>query len=150
MSADLVAFLRERLDADGQIARAAAGTGTGRWTQNSDDLYGHTGRVEDEHGEAVVYDEGAPTEDEAKHIARWDPARVLADIEAKRNLLRAAVSARNDHRHWNARPPADPEARTKVLAQMDARWSAWHYVLTQLAAEYSGHPGYAEALASLD
>ena len=35
----------------------------------------------------VVYNEGAPTEAEAAHIARWDPARVLAECEAKRRIV---------------------------------------------------------------
>jgi len=35
----------------------------------------------------VVYNEGAPTEAEAAHMARWDPARVLAECEAKRRIV---------------------------------------------------------------
>lgn len=81
---DLVQFLRDRIADDQRIAAAARGQGEGRWRHETG--Y-HSGRVEDERGETVVYDEGAPLEEEAAHIARHDPARVLRDTEARRGIL---------------------------------------------------------------
>lgn len=73
---DLVQFLSDRLNDDEQTARAAG-----------DGWYGY----EPEQQIAFV-----PPED-SRHIARHDPARVLRDIEAKRQLLdRYAEVASND------------------------------------------------------
>lgn len=60
-------------------AEAAKHGGEGRWHQPSPDSY--HGRIEDERGEVVTYDEGAPTESEAEHIATWNPAFALCWIE---------------------------------------------------------------------
>jgi len=43
--------------------------------------------IASDEGPVVVYNEGAPTEAEAAHIARWDPVRVLAECEAKRRIV---------------------------------------------------------------
>lgn len=91
---ELVRWLGEQLDADAAIATAARGQGEGRWRHVTD--Y-HTGRVEDERGETVVYDEGAPLPEEAEHIAEHDPARVLREINAKRELLRFAEAIHDHH-----------------------------------------------------
>jgi hypothetical protein len=79
---DLATFLRARLDEDEQMARAATEGAEGRWTQ--DDPKRMPGEIWDDHAERVSYDEGRPTEDQAAHIARHDPARVLREVEAKR------------------------------------------------------------------
>jgi len=88
---DLVAFLRARLDDDEQVARAA---GAGVWTREC----GHTdfggADLPPGHdtccvvsGDIHLYDEGGHDGDQAEHIARWDPARVLAEVAAKRGLI---------------------------------------------------------------
>jgi hypothetical protein len=40
-----------------------------------------------------IYPEGGHTALEAEHIARWDPARVLREVEAKRKILDALQEA---------------------------------------------------------
>jgi hypothetical protein len=82
-------WLREQLDEDERVARAASGdvdplTG-GRWHQPDPDRC--PGRIEDANGAVVVYDEGSPTSAEAEHIARHDPAWALAEVEVKRAIL---------------------------------------------------------------
>src|SRR6266576_4463664 len=90
---DLVAFLRARVDEDEAAARLAAREG-GTWTQ--DDPVRFPGAISSLGGQ-VVYDEGAPDENQAPHIARHDPARVLREVEAKRAILAEyAPVAKND------------------------------------------------------
>lgn len=43
--------------------------------------------VQDSQGDVVVYDEGRPTGEQARHIARHDPARILRECKAKRRLV---------------------------------------------------------------
>jgi hypothetical protein len=89
MSDDLIAFLRARLDEDEAIARGAT---VGPWRVNdeafAETIYGPSNEAVVAGGrwggEAPVFDS---TED-AIHIARHDPARVLAEVEAKRELLK--------------------------------------------------------------
>ena len=91
---DLVEFLRARLDEDEATARAAT---VGPWTVN-DPEFAEAIRSADGvdvvaggrwGGEAPVF---ASTED-ALHIARHDPARVLAETEAKRRLVDGIADA---------------------------------------------------------
>lgn len=80
----LVAWLRAALDEDERLARGAL---PAPWQSGDDDDPGgvHYG----EFGWSV-YGAGVEAEDSeagkatAQHIARWDPARVLAEVEAKR------------------------------------------------------------------
>jgi hypothetical protein len=106
---DLVQFLRERLDEDEQTARAAGG----KWielpknwvTAPPDDDETSRRRV------ALVLHDG-----ERAHILRHNPARVLAEIEAKRALLRGAEE-------W--------EGGTLL-----------YYILAPLARVYRDHPDF--------
>ncbi|MGW3410275.1 DUF6221 family protein [Streptomyces sp. NPDC000888] len=125
---DLVRWLREQLDIDArENASPYAGTAWhARGCENLPDVL-YPGR------ETGPCDCGVPTQ-------------VLREIEAKRALLDAVMSAQHDYRYWSGRPPADPERRLEVLSKMEARWSAWQFVATQLAAPYADRPGYAEAI----
>jgi hypothetical protein len=75
---DLIAFLRARFDEDEQVARAAHEPGG--WQMRF----------------AHEIDGVAVTEDPlyTKHIARWDPARVMAEVEAKRRALGLVLPGR--------------------------------------------------------
>lgn len=79
---NIVAFIRDRLEQDRTIALAAGGKA---WRQY-DPLREH-GRIEEVGGDVVTYDEGSPTEGQAVHIARHDPARVLRDVQADLAVL---------------------------------------------------------------
>lgn len=84
----IIEFLTARLDEDEHAARAAT---PGPWnvdnTDYAESIYAPGGIAVVAGGrwggEASVFD----TTEDAVHIARWDPARVLADIHAKRLVL---------------------------------------------------------------
>ena len=94
MSADLVTWLRAALDEDERVARAAItepfpayrgpdarpGPPPGVWETPHDDPVVSS-------IDMSIYDEGGHSEAHAAHIARWDPARVLAEIAAKRAII---------------------------------------------------------------
>lgn len=124
MTADLVAFLRARLDEDEAIAKAAT---PGPWTVDDETLAEAIHGPEHQDvvsggrwgGEATVFDT-----DDAVHIARHDPARVLADVEAKRRIV--------NERPW-------PIGRNWDQVR------AWHdTTLRLLALPYACHPDYRE------
>ncbi|MGW4703253.1 DUF6221 family protein [Streptomyces sp. NPDC004285] len=79
---DLIAFLRARLDDDAELALAAS---PGPW------------HPDEEHDEVLAVDDVTVAEGFAlsgrqlratvDHIARHDPARVLAEVDAKRRRL---------------------------------------------------------------
>jgi hypothetical protein len=97
VTADLVAWLLADdgpIAADEALARAAM-AGPGRevrdkqWVEVPDD-----GVWTQDHGTVVgkgihIYDEGGHDPEQAAHIAAWDPARVLAECAAKRQIIAA-------------------------------------------------------------
>lgn len=82
MTLSIVDFLKQCIQEDIRTAKAAGGQA---WHQY--DAEREHGRIEDEDGEVVTYDEGAPTEGQATFIARHDPARALREAEAKRTVV---------------------------------------------------------------
>jgi Family of unknown function (DUF6221) len=108
---DLVAFLTARLDEDEAAAKAAYCYGpssmqptappAGSWWEPAEIM----GKL------------GVGTFNDAQHIARHDPARVLREVEAKRAILA----------QWEHSPPGSP-----VLT----------FALYNLAAVYGDHPDY--------
>lgn len=97
MATDLVAFLNARLDEDEQIAREAGFGGYDEWAYNPKSPWnsdaGPREAVIRFHGSAMSYVaavdpvHGKYGTWDAQHIARWDPARVLAEVAAKRRIL---------------------------------------------------------------
>jgi hypothetical protein len=122
---DLVEFLTARLDEDEQVARDAAVDAGGTWKPGAG-VWGDLDEVF-----PVVYDEGRPTPDQAAHIARHDPARVLADVAAKRQLVVALAGY----------VPADMHFLDDVTA---SRAHVALLGLTHLALPYADHPDYRE------
>jgi hypothetical protein len=116
---DLIAFITARLDEDERVARDAT---PGPWTDFSSRSYGVEQAAE---GRRVVA-ERVHDYDDAAHIARHDPARVLRDVAAKRRLLKECA--------WTANC-GKPDSAVVGLAVI---------VMRQLAAPYSGHPRYRE------
>jgi hypothetical protein len=127
---DLVQFLRDRLDEDEMVASAAT---EGPWSVDNDDyaeaIYGADqsaviggGRWG---GEASVFES---TED-AIHIARHDPARVLREVEAKRRLLDVVLP---DVRNGDA----------MVEDEWGGESNMWWNLLSTLALPYADHPDY--------
>jgi hypothetical protein len=111
MNATALAWLNAQLDEDEQTARAAASSlereprisecrGAAEWSHRYDeDDYGGT-EVVDGDGHVVVplaTDSGGAVR---VHVARHDPKRVLAEVEAKRRIL-----ARHTGDHTCPAPP---------------------------------------------
>ncbi|MDX3637823.1 DUF6221 family protein [Streptomyces europaeiscabiei] len=129
---DLVQWLRAQLDEDERIARAAGGLA---WSR-SEHPWDTAVAIRDSEGERVVCDEGWPSEGQEVHIAAWDPARVLREIDAKRQLL-----ARHERAMENRQAhPVDLASAGALLAL--------HGAVKLLALPYADRPGYEEALAS--
>lgn len=125
----LAAFLAARLDDDEEAALDAAGwtkAGTerapGRWSR-----FG-IASVKDDEGRTVIYsDAGQVDPSVADHAARHDPARVLADVAAKRAVLDSV----------------DVLVRGEVAPDI-AREVGLTDILRHLAAVYSDAPDYDE------
>jgi hypothetical protein len=107
MTDDLVDFLRARLDEDEQAARAAT---SGPWRHNPNKHWRKPGTSWFEEavfsgpdGAAATCVAGTGETDDrqsmadASHIARHDPARVLAEVDAKRDVIRLAERAHDYH-----------------------------------------------------
>ncbi|MFC4516396.1 MULTISPECIES: DUF6221 family protein [Streptomyces] len=107
MSADLAAFLRDRLDEDERIAAAVLGAS---WIRHEHVAGVHAddatpGRP---YGTPVAdcrrlpggYEHGV---DIAEHIVRHQPARVVAEIEAKREIVSRYVVALHEREALRAR-----------------------------------------------
>jgi hypothetical protein len=117
---ELVQFLRARLDEDEQTARRAGGAWADGPAANWVTAASSGDASEPAHRVALVVADG-----ERAHIVRHDPARVLRDIEAKRDLLRVAERAHDYH-----------ETFTSGFA------SALEGVLRLFAVAYAEHPDY--------
>lgn len=118
---ELIAFVRQQLDEDERVARAAvelawASGGSGQWSTDSSGIIDSAVEVAPQ----VLVDEGVPTSEQIEHITRWDPARVLAEVEAKRRILDAA---------------SDLQEREGRYAEDFVR---------ALAQPYAGQPGWRE------
>lgn len=88
MTDELVAWLREQVAEDERVAQAAGGL---RWIRGEDSGWTGSFVIEDQAGVEVAgpgYEGGGVrSEEQAAHIARHDPARVLAEVAAKRRIL---------------------------------------------------------------
>lgn len=111
---ELVVWLRAQLDEDERIARAAGGL---EWSRPEDP--GDPAAIRDSEHERVVCDEGWPSEGQEVHIAEWDPARALHEIDAKRRIV---------------------ERYSWLREHGDTGGTAW--ILPLLALPYADRPGY--------
>lgn len=107
-------WLRSQLDEDEQVA---LGIGGPHWERE-----GLSSVVEAVSKRLVVHGDGMPEPSQAVHIARWDPARVLAEVEAKRGLITEVVQL-DQSADVDAGPTAAAIAR--LLAQPYAGREGW-------------------------
>lgn len=122
---DLVQFLRERLDEDEAAARAAADAERADTWTTLPESYGGVLDGTGTRSLAVGYGNVMAPET-AGHIARHDPARVLAEVEAKRRVV---------------------ERCTAVQGLLLDDFTAEHLadeVLALIALPYADHPEYRE------
>lgn len=83
---DPVEFLTARLDEDEAVARAAiSGQGDEGWITHDPDASSSDERVVHPHV-GIVHEHV-----QRVHIVRWDPWRVLADVEAKKQIAKIHV-----------------------------------------------------------
>ncbi|MFJ3282459.1 DUF6221 family protein [Streptomyces halstedii] len=129
---DLVTFLRSRLNEDEQAARAAMWDDwyDNRWTAYHREKYDGRWAIIDQADEGVITTVDPQAADDAgvaQHIARHDPARVLREVEAKRELLNDYERFVRERRRmmggWDSYPEPSP-------------------VLLAFAAVYADHPDY--------
>lgn len=81
------------------------------------------------------------TEAQDEHIARHDPARVLAECEAKRRIVDAYSQAKRLR-------SGDIEGLTDLdHARLGGEYVALHAAVVRLAAVYADHPDYDQAWA---
>lgn len=85
---DLITWLRAQLDEDERFAQAAARRVGPNWTVHVVDEGWQINGRQDPHGVARVR-KAWPDDGTGPFIARHDPARVLADVEATRRILGA-------------------------------------------------------------
>jgi hypothetical protein len=135
----LVSWLRAQLDEDEQIARAAcwddqSDVWTARPPQAHYERYTVVDYLDD--GVVAVTPENADADGVGQHIAEWDPARVLREIDAKRQLVCAyeeAVSAFND---------SGPALTS--YDRLTGSVSSLRRAIELLALPYADRPGYRE------
>ncbi|MFD9174677.1 DUF6221 family protein [Streptomyces diastaticus] len=148
MTADLIAFLRARLDEDEARARALP---PGPWTWRKGEA------ATTSPGDALVGVDGQPVlsaSDPDEYMAwitradgfdaylqQMQPARVLAEVEAKRRVVGECA-------YWNERmeaeavnPPKFPQPGLDLGLLLDAM----NPILRHLAAPYADHPDYRDA-----
>jgi hypothetical protein len=132
---ELVAWLREQVAEDERVARVASvhgdtwvvGSPSGVWPEDDREGYGMP----------IVYDEGRPLFEQAVHIARHDPARVLAEVAAKRRIIDALDIAERNTAHVRR---TAPEYRWVQVAE--AARDAMLHAARLLASVYAGRPGW--------
>lgn len=127
----LTEFLTARLDEDEAVAREAHYDGQ-RWFAEEEVVNGDV-----EYGPTLVLDRKC----DALHAARWSPARVLAEVEAKRRIVgaRAAIGFPEGADIPEGQGPVWLDgAHVAVAAERDR-------TLRLLALPYVDHPDYDEA-----
>jgi hypothetical protein len=129
---ELVVWLRAQLEEDERIARAAC------WDEQSDVWVARPPQASYERytvvdycddGVVAVTPENADVEGVGAHVAEWDPARVLREIDAKRRML--AV-----HR------PYVPEPDQSCLGCAGGIMFSSCPIVRLLALPYADRPGY--------
>jgi hypothetical protein len=127
---DLSQFLRDRLDEDARIARAA-----------TPDLSNLTGWIEVEHPE---------TKADEEHAMRHVPPRILAEVESKLAIVDAYLPpGENPHPglpcvNFEGQDPADRDDHDACSRHLEASKRLLHhdYVLRLLARPYRNHPDF--------
>jgi hypothetical protein len=136
MTADLVAFLRGQFDAEESDAlEAIEKVGDGHWQQRNVRIVTAADR-DQEVADYAIYEC-------IHHIIRHDPARVLAEIAAKRALIKRGDTLFCDCDQSGRRPPMDPD--TNWTVPIPHHYDCTAYRIAQvLATAYRDHPDYRE------
>jgi hypothetical protein len=132
----LAAFYAARLDEAEAAAKACQSPSP--WKAATHEAFSVI--VKDGAGDALIYDEGTPSLEEAAHIARHDPARVLRDVAAGRAILAEYDEAAQSPYDL---PEGVSEGRDDDERERDAYLiDVLDGVVRHLAAVHSDHPDY--------
>lgn len=144
----LVEFLLTRIAEDEVLARTASTGQHWSWTEDGAEMVSdHV--TEYRTRECIIDTEGANPPGSGvtgQHIARHDPARVLAECEAKRRIVdlyaehRSTVMAYRNPRWADAMNDEDRLNHKRA----ESRHRATEDVLRLLALPYADHPDYRE------
>lgn len=132
MTDDLIAFIRQQLAEDERVARAAANHGA-TWRDGSGKTLIYPSDEARHPGPIIIGPYGDLEAEHTDHIVRWDPARVLAEVEAKRRILDEYEGYASDD---------DPDHEHAQFAANAAL--ALEGVIKLLAQPYAGHSGFRE------
>lgn len=127
---DIVAFLNARLDDDERVARAAAQVAIAYQWADSPEGNVIDPKIADRYAYLATGPGRRSLDDIGVHIAHWDPARVLAEADAKRRIVRAAEERLQDLLDF-------PDDDTYRLG-----WAARRWDLKVLALPYAEDPDY--------
>lgn len=134
---DLIEFLRARLDEDEAMARAALGDDEA-WRLDrsggrvlSESMHGAFGQwIAQPDGDEMI----------AEHIARWSPARVLAETAARRAVLNLYLETRDgDLDTWSVGRLYGLETAVEAIAQ---RLYGLEAAVEAIAQPYADHPDF--------
>ena len=130
--ADLLAFIRSQLDEDERVARAVP---EAPWGGRSDST-GYPDIIsvprDQQHGRDEIVLSDVWRDGIVDYATRFDPARVLAEVDAKRRILDEYDKALNRRRQW----PGDLSSAGALLTMV--------HVVKLLALPFAGHPDYRE------
>jgi hypothetical protein len=131
---DLVQWLRAQLDEDERIVRGAddsLGKMNLDWEYQPDDDLG--GKVVSARGADLICD---VTTGVGKHVAEYNPRRVLGEIDAKRRMLSSYETLVSE---FNSSGPA-----MVAYDRLTGSVSALRHAVELLALPYVDRPGYRE------
>ena len=112
---ELVQFLRARYDEEQRLAEGAAHHTEPDWSDGGS--YGESVTTEPRHVPVAVSPWGGAMLDEVRaHIVCHDPARVLREVGAKRELLRVAAAAHDYHETFTSGFAAALEGTLRLFA----------------------------------
>jgi len=135
MTADLVAFLRERLTEDEQAAQRASGN---NWLADGGDTPAEAWLL----NEDMHLAEADPAT--VDHIARHDPARVLAEVDAKRRILGQYEASLEQSKRFRQRAASAVESDAQELQRSteNIRLLVLLGLVKLLSLPYREHPDY--------
>ena len=118
---ELVQFLRARLAEDEQTAREAAGGSGPDWYYDN----GHV-QSRSHYGSVATGSQDFLESEFGAHIVCHDPARVLREVGAKRELLRVAAAAHDYHETFTSGFAAALEGTLRLFALAYADHPDYH------------------------
>jgi len=151
MSEDLVTWLRTQIDEDEQQAQQAARDTAPKWYRYERYIMSADPHPAPSSDEADLYIAMDGTEATMEHMARHDPARVLAEVEAKRRILDRYEEAAAEHGRVEQLGPfadihqgMDPDEYEQLVHGLWMRAQALAEVARLLALPYAGRDGWRE------